>query len=67
MRDLREWIKTADKLKILRRVKEETDVRKISAILNEDRKQPVLFQNLAGYDCSLIGQTISCMEYSFCH
>jgi 2,5-furandicarboxylate decarboxylase 1 len=62
MRDLREWIKTADKSKILRRVKEETDVRKISAILNEDRKQPVLFQNLTGYDCSLIGQTISCME-----
>lgn len=62
MTDLREWIKSADKAEILRRVREETDVRRVSAILNENRKQPVLFEKIVGYDCSLVGQTISSME-----
>lgn len=62
MTTLRKWIADADESEILRRVEEETDVRRVAAILDEDRKQPVLFENLIGYDCSLIGQTISCME-----
>ena len=62
MSDIRDWIRAADKAGLLRRVKEETDVRRVSAVLNEDRKRPVLFEKLAGYDSSLVGQTISCME-----
>jgi UbiD family decarboxylase len=60
--DLREWISAADKAGILRRVKEETDLRWVSPILNENRKQPVLFEKLVGYDYPLVGQTISCLE-----
>jgi 2,5-furandicarboxylate decarboxylase 1 len=60
--DLRDWIRAADKSGLLRRVKEETDLRRVSAILNEDRKRPMLFEKLVGYDCSLIGQVVSSME-----
>lgn len=59
MADLRKWIKEADDSNILRRIKEETDLRRVSGILNENRIQPVLFENLLGYDVSFIGQTIS--------
>jgi 2,5-furandicarboxylate decarboxylase 1 len=57
--DLRNWIKAADEEAMLRRVKDETDVRRISGIMNESRSVPVLFENLVGYDSSMIGQTIS--------
>jgi 2,5-furandicarboxylate decarboxylase 1 len=60
--DLRDWIGAADKSGLLRRIKEEADLRKVSAMLNEDRERPMLFEKLVGYDCSLIGQVISSIE-----
>jgi 2,5-furandicarboxylate decarboxylase 1 len=62
MTTLRQWIEDSDRAGILRRVKKETDVRKVSSILNEDRTQPVLFEDLIGYEAYLIGQTISSPE-----
>jgi 2,5-furandicarboxylate decarboxylase 1 len=59
MADIRSWIKTADEARVLRRIKEETDLRRVSGILNEDRSRPVLFESLVGYEASLVGQTIS--------
>lgn len=59
MTDIRSWIKSADEAGILRRVKEETDVRRVSGVMNESRSTPVLFERLVGYESSLIGQTIS--------
>ena len=59
MTNIRKWIEDADKTNLLRRIKKETDVRSVSGILNENRTQPMLFENLVGYDMSLIGQIIS--------
>jgi len=58
MADIRSWIKEADEARVLRRIKEETDLRRVPGILNEDRNRPVRARDVVSKEHGVVASIL---------